>query len=246
MSESEPRVYGSPEAIVALVTALVAAIKETKPVEKTGTGPSGFRYAPAPAIIAEAKRVLDKVGIIVAPVRVTLLFVGRSKEGERGTFELRAHFLVAHVGGGYFYGEMAMAPPANIAGTPPQATAAAMTGCERDFYRALLRLERYDSDDPDHPMNAKPQPMAPTQPARPALRPAATTDRKATRVLDAIRGAKTLEFVEGVAEKFVNAIKDRGLPIGPEPDDIDDCGYSDAEVTEIRAQLVAARARFNA
>jgi len=139
------------EAQSALYAALASAIGETEGVAKHGSG-QGYMYAKAEAVMREADRVLTKHGISVAPIGATLTVAGvaESPKGARTIFTLTCQFLVAHRAGGSFIGEMTIAVGTNLNATPPQATSSAYTCCERDFYRALLRMPRSDKDDVEH------------------------------------------------------------------------------------------------
>ena len=229
----------------ALFAALASAIAETAPVAKSGNNPEQrYKYAPASAVVAEADRVLTKHGIAVVPISAKIATAGlsESKAGGRTIFVLTVQFLVAHEAGGSLVGEMSIALGANLSGSPPQASSSALTGCERDFYRALLRMPRVDEDDPDHPKNTRERDDEPRQVAKPQA-PVPQT-RKATLVLRTIAAAKTPVDYEKVREKWDVVLSFRGQPDADGV--IDDGGYSDAEAAWISTMLRAAKERVKA
>jgi hypothetical protein len=226
------------EAQVALFLALDEAAKATSAVPKDAKG-QGYMYAAAENVMREADRALSANGLVVAPVRARLVVTGEASKGgksDRTIFSIECRFLVAHNRGGWFIGEMTLAVGANLAGTPPQATSSAYTCCERDFYRALLRMPRGPEDDVEHPKNNRAERFEDAAPARPAVAPPAA--RKATRVLSAIAAVKSPAEWDKAREKWDQVLFERSAE--------DDCGYSDAEVAEIKAALAAAATRVGA
>lgn len=230
-----------PSAQAALFAALATAIQETRAVNKDAQG-QGYLYARAENVMREADRVLTPNGITVCPIGARIVVSGQSegKNGSRTIFSLECRFLVAHVAGGSFVGEMTIAVGTNLNATPPQATSSAYTCCERDFYRALLRMPRGPDDDVEHPKNNRSErDDEPRPPATPSV-PIPTT-RKATKVLATIAKVATVEQYETVVARWSDAIAHRGAPL--DDGGTDDCGYSDADVAEVQRALAAARER---
>ena len=227
------------EAQSALYAALASAIGETEGVAKHGSG-QGYMYAKAEAVMREADRVLTKHGISVAPIGATLTVAGvaESPKGARTIFTLTCQFLVAHRAGGSFIGEMTIAVGTNLNATPPQATSSAYTCCERDFYRALLRMPRSDKDDVEHESHRRVErEEREPEPARPTVAPPAA--RKATRVLAGIGAVKSVAEWDKVREGW-----DANVLAHRTPDD--DLGYTAAECEAVKAALAAAAARVGA
>lgn len=225
------------EAQAALYAALAKAVAATRAVEKHGQG-QGYAYARAEDVMREADRVLSENGVTVAPIaaRIVVAGVAEGKSGPRTIFALRCKWLVAHVAGGEFVGEMTIAVGTNLNATPPQATSSAYTCCERDFYRALLRMPRGPEEDVEHPKNHREERFEESAPARPAVAPPAA--RKATKVLAALAALKTPAEWEKAREKWDAVLAERS----PE----DDCGYDREEVLDIQSALHVAKERVKA
>jgi len=218
-----------------LYAALADAVKACEWVVKRGDG-QGYRYAKAEAVIAEADRVLEPVGVVVIPGTAVIHEVGkfRSKGEDKTLFVLRREFIVVHRGGGQIRGEMSVAIGANVGGTPPQATTSAATTALSYFLKDLLRMPRVDEEDVEHASNNRSErEEEPRPPARPqAPVPPA---RKATLVLRGIAAVRTRDDYAKAVDRWHEVLDARR--------DGDDRGYSDAEVEEVKAALAAARAR---
>lgn len=241
-------VFGDPAAVKALFSALAAAIKATRAVSKTGEG-QGYRYAKAKDVIAEADRVLGDVDIAVVPISASIDARGAAegKSGPRTIFALTMGFLVTHPEGAYFVGEMTLGIGTNLNPGPPQATSSALTGCERDFYRSLLRMPRTDEDDPDDPSNTRERAGRREDEDRPPAKPSVnvpTTASKLSRVLPQIERIADADGYARAVAAFTGATETRGMPLGG--DDVETCGYTDAEFAQVKAAFAAAKARVGA
>jgi len=228
-----------------LAAALAGAVEDTRAVGKHGDG-QGYKYARAEDVMREADRVLSAAGISVVPISAKVAVAGNadSKNGPKAIFVLTCRWLVVHRSGGSFEAEMSIAVGTNLAATPPQATSSAYTCCERDMYRALLRMPRGPMDDVEHPSNNRtPRDEEPGPPAQTRVPPPAA--RKINRVLPMIDAAKTLPDFERVRDRWNEVLAVRGRP-GPDGGAPSDEGYSDADVETIRAALKRAAERVGA
>ncbi len=147
---------------------------------------------------------------------------------------------MAHIAGGSFVGEMTIAVGTNLNATPPQATSSAYTCCERDFYRALLRMPRGPEDDVEHPKNNRAPRDEEPPPARPVVAVPSTSglDAKLPMVLEQVARITTIEHYERAVAGFHRATELRGAPL--DDGEVDLCGYSDAGFARVQAAFAAA------